>query len=162
MFDISRYSHLETMKYYHGSRSKFESFSIKGQGKHGLGFYFTADKYEAMHFARSLYGNGVDKEPTVYTVQLKARCPFDTMNSEHCQVVMNQFGLTFRPNKNAGGAKEQYYYLSRQLKTNGIEVDVNQAIESAGFDAVFWEFSNHMILFKESQIEILEIEPVQD
>jgi hypothetical protein len=147
------------MKFYHGSRSKFDSFSIPGDGKHGVGFYFTQDKSEAQHFARSLYGNGTDNTPTVYTVNLRVSNPFNTMDNDHCEQVMNHIGQTFKPNKNAGGAKEQYYYLARQLKAWGYN-DVNQAIKSAGFDAVFWEFMNHMIVFDPQQIEILDAEPL--
>lgn len=145
------------MKYYHGSRSNFKEFSIPGDGKHGVGFYFTQDKSEAQHFARSLYGNGSDNNPTVYTVQLTVRNLFNTMDVNHCQQVMQFFGLDFKPNKNAGGAKEQYYYLARQLSNWGHK-DVNQAIKAAGFDSVYWEFMNHVIVFDSQQILIIETE----
>lgn len=145
------------MKYFHGSRSRFKEFSVPGDGKHGEGFYFTQDKSEAQHFARSLYGNGVDQNPTVYTVELSIKNPFNTMDSQQCAQVMNYFGLVFKPNKNAGGAKEQYYYLARQLKSYG-HGDVNQCIKAAGFDAVFWEFMNHMIVLDAKDIQITEIE----
>ena len=145
------------MKHYHGSRSNFKQFSIPGDGKHGEGYYFTQDKSEAQHFARSLYGNGSDNNPTVYTVNLNVKNPFNTMDVSHCQQVMQYFGFDFKANKNAGGAKEQYYYLARQLKSWG-HGDVNQAIKAAGFDAVYWEFMNHMIVFDANQIDIVEVE----
>ena len=132
---------------------------MPGDGKHGVGFYFTADKSEAKHFAQSLYGNGVDTNPTVYTVNLAVKNYFNTMDINHCQQVMQHFGWEFKPHKNAGGAKEQYYYLARQLKSWG-QGDVNQAIKAAGFDAIYWEFMNHMIVFDAQQITILEIESV--
>lgn len=149
------------MKYYHGSRSRFNEFTVPGDGKHGVGFYFTPDKSEAVIFAKTLYGNGEDKNPTVYTVQLKVNNPLDTMNVGHCQQVMNHFGQEFKPNKNAGGAKEQYYYLVRQLKSWGIK-NTNEAIKAAGFDGVFWEFMGHMIVFDSNQIEILETESIEN
>lgn len=147
------------MKYYHGSRSNFNEFSIPGDGKHGIGFYFTADKSEAQHFAKSLYGTGSDNNPTVYTVQLKVSNPFNTMDINQCEQVAQHFNFTFKPNKNAGGAKEQYYYLARQLKNWG-HGDINQALKAAGFDAVYWEFMNHMVVFDASQIQVIEKEAV--
>lgn len=148
------------MKYYHGSRSKFNDFSIKGEGKHGQGFYFTADKNEACYFAKSLYGNGVDKSPTLYTVQLKVNNPFNTMSVEDCQKVMKSLGLEFKPSKNAGGAKEHYHYLEAQLKRQGINIPINDVIKQSGFDAVFYEFMHHMIVFDSSQVTVLETEPL--
>lgn len=151
--------YLICMKCYHGSRSYFKQFNIKGDGKHGEGFYFTKDKNEAHIFAKTLYGNGEDKNPTVYTVTLKVSNLFDTMNAEHCQLVMESIGQKFKAHKNVGGAKEHYYFLCRQLKAWGIN-DPNEAILKAGFDGIYYAFCEHIIVFDKDHIEIVEIEAI--
>lgn len=146
------------MKYFHGSRSLFQEFSYPGTGKHGTGFYFTADKNEAHYFAKSLYGNGVDKNPTVYTVQLKVLNPFNTMSINDCIKVCQHYGFEYKEPKNPGGAKEHYHYLQSQLKKQGLTADTNELIKGAGFDAIWYEFMDHMIVLSPEQIQIIETE----
>lgn len=146
------------MKYYHGSKSNFTVFNRKGSGKHGEGFYFTPDKAEANYFARSLYGGGGIEAPTIYTVNLKLNRSFNSMNPEDCESVMRSQGLKYSVAKNAGGAKEHYHYLEKQLKKNGILKSVNEVIQEAGFDSIVYDFMGHVIWFNEAQIEILESE----
>lgn len=148
------------MKAYHGSKSKFNQFSIKGSGKHGEGFYFTLDYAEARYFAKSLYGEGNQLNPTVYTVTLNIKNSFNTMNIDHCNQVMSTIlGQSYKVNKNASGAKEHYHYLGLQLKRNGISV--NEAIRQSGFDSLFWEFGNHIVVFNSDDIIIENQESIE-
>ena len=138
--------------YFHGTKSKITSFTKKGTGKHGEGFYFTPDYNEACYFANSLQGLKEDNVPRVYKVKLNYKNLFDTMNPLHCQKVMETMALNYKLPKIVGGAKEHYYHLEKQLRLDNL----NEAIKNAGFDGILYDFMGHVILFDESQIEILE------
>ena len=82
--------YLLIMKYYHGTKSQISEFNIPGTGKHGEGFYFTPDLNEAYYFARTLVGEGnPNQSPRIYTVNLSFSNLFNSMNPEHCQIVLN-------------------------------------------------------------------------
>ena len=142
------------MNYYHGTKSQITEFNQKGSGKHGEGYYFTPDYNEACYFAKSLYGNGENKGPRVYTVKLKAFNLFNSMSLEDAKSVALKFGLIYREPKNAGGPKEHYHYLAKQLKSIGI-INTNEAISQAGYDGILYDLMQHVIVFDSKQVEIL-------
>lgn len=144
------------MKYFHGSKNKFSEFSRLGQGKHGEGFYFTPDYNEARYFADSLSGSGSDEGRFVYIVSLKINNPFNSMNPIHCEQVCSFFNIKYKTPRTVGGAKEHYHHLADQLKKAGLGSETNLLISQAGFDAIFYDLMEHMIVFNSSQIEILE------
>jgi hypothetical protein len=146
--------------YYHGTRSTINRFTIKGAGKHGSGFYFTASYSDARAFASQLAGRGDRGEEKVYSVTLRIKRPFDTMSVEHASEVAHALGFNFRVYKNAGGPKEHYHHLVRQMISLGLATTetANDMIARAGFDAVHCGFFEHMIVFHEDQIEITDVE----
>lgn len=149
------------MKYYHGSRSKFSDFSHPGEGKHGIGFYFTPDLNEAHYFAKTLSGRGEANLPQLYTVKLKFNNLFNTMNIEHCQLVMKSVGLTYKTPPQAGGALEHYHYLAKQLATKNF-MNPNLVIRQAGFDGIFYDLMEHVIVFQPEQITVIHREEILD
>ena len=148
--------------WYHGSKSAFKQFTQKGSGQHGEGFYFASSFQDASIFASTLAGNGDREEPRVYTVNIRAKRPLNTMSVEDCKTVARFYGFEFRPLKNVGGPKEHYYYLARQLKAHGLgsKSEINDRIQKVGFDAIYYEFMNHLIVFNEDQISIENVKAV--
>jgi hypothetical protein len=146
--------------FFHGTKSKIKTFTIKGNGKHGSGFYFTSDFNEARYFAQHLSGNGDQEECRVYKVKLLLRRPFEAMNLSHAIEVAAFYGFKFKINSNAGGPKEHYHHLVNQMVRRGIaKKDIaNELIKRAGFDCVYSEQFEHMIVFDEDQIDILSEE----
>jgi hypothetical protein len=148
--------------HFHGTRSDILAFNFKGSGKHGIGFYFAASFQEARSFACTLAGNGDRGEPRVYTVKLKVRRAFDTMNADHAQEVAQFYGFQYRVARFAGGPKEHYHHLVNQMVRRGIckKAEVNEVISKAGFDAIYCDFFEHTIALFEDQIEIVSKEMV--
>ena len=150
------------LKYYHGTGSAFDQFTKPGYGKHGLGYYFTPDENEARYFAKSLSGvKEKDKRPRVIEVQLNVSHPFKTMSVEDAEKVAAHFNYKYKIPKVVGGSKEHYQHLELQLKKAGIvtgpagKSDFNDKIKEAGFDAVKYEFIDHLIVFDPKQIKII-------
>lgn len=143
--------------YYHGTKATFSEFTIPGNGKHGSGFYFTKDLNEAKHFAETLAGDGGTGTPKVYTVNLSYNNLFDTMNVSHCEEVCRRLGTDYKIPSSVGGPKEHHYYLGKQLKKKGLSENLNETLKELGFDGVFYEFMEHIIVFSPSQIEIISV-----
>jgi hypothetical protein len=146
-----------SMKFYHGSKSDISEFNVKGGGKHGKGFYFTPDRNEAIHFAKSLYGDGTKGLGFVYEIRLSFSNPFNTMSIAHCKIVSKLAGFDYQEPSFAGGAKERYHHLVSQLKGEGAissSDDVNDFIKEAGFDCILYDLMGHVIVFDSSQISI--------
>ena len=150
------------MTYYHGTKSKFARFTKLGSGKHGIGFYFAKAFGDARAFAFTLAGDGEGGEPRVYTVSVTCPRPFDTMNIEHCEAVARYYGFEYRVPRFAGGPKEHYHHLAKQLVSRGVATKelVNEAIKRAGFDGLWCEFFEHLIVFESEQIVIVSEETV--
>jgi hypothetical protein len=148
------------MNFYHGSKTKFSKFDKPGSGKHGPGFYFTPSRNEAMHFAKTLAGDGSSGQ-FLYEVDLLFNNPFNTMSVEHCSQVARSLNLAYRVPEFAGGAKEHYHHLLSQMKKRGLidsDSELNALIKTAGFDAIFYNLMEHVIVFDENQIEIISSE----
>jgi hypothetical protein len=146
--------------YYHGTKSLFNKFTNLGSGKHGLGFYFTKDFKDACAFAYTLAGDGQQGPPIVYHVNLDFNNLFNTMSVSHCEEVCRRLGTIFRINSNAGGAKEHYYYLAKQLKLKGISENINETLKDLGFDGILYDFMEHVVVFNPEQISIIKIQEV--
>ena len=144
--------------YYHGTKAEFTEFSKKGSGKHGPGFYFTKSKNEAYSFAHNLAGDGSDACPKIYTVELSFNNLFDTMSVPMCQEVCQRLGTTYKIPEFAGGLKEHYYHLQKQLKRKGLSENLNDTLKDLGFDGLFYEFMEHYILFSPEQIRLVSVE----
>ena len=148
--------------YYHGSRADFDEFTKLGTGKHGKGFYFTPDFKEARLYANTLAGDGTRNDPRVFTVKLKFKKPYNTMSVPDASEVAEYFGLVYRPPKFAGGAKEHYHALEKQLKkaVNVKKDGLNEAIVQAGCDALEYELMKHIVVFDPKQIKVTKVEKV--
>src|SRR5690606_1221158 len=139
------------MKYYHGTKSQISEFNIPGTGKHGEGFYFTPDLNEAYYFARTLVGEGnPNQSPRIYTVNLSFSNLFNSMNPEHCQIVLNSLNQNYKIPRSAGGAKEHYHYLKKQLQELGYS-NPNKIIKAAGYDGILYDLMEHVIVFNSDQ-----------
>lgn len=146
------------MKYYHGTKSQFKEFSLKGNGKHGEGFYFTGNLQDAKQFALSLAGIG-GHNPQVIIVHLKCTNLFNTLNPDHASIVMDSLGLNYKVPTSVGeyGANEHYDHLIKQLLKSGFsKSEINNLIQKAGFDGLIYDFMDHVIVFDENLILIEE------
>jgi hypothetical protein len=150
------------MQFYHGSKSNFDTFNKKGSGKHGPRYYFTPDRNEAIAFAKTLSGISNDGQ-FLYTVHLKCSNSFNTMNKEHCNIVARHLNTSYKAPEFVGGAKEHYHHLLSQLKRKGLidsDFDLNDRIQDSGFDSIFYDLMEHVIVFDEKQIELIKKEEI--
>jgi len=150
--------------YYHGSKSKIDKFTKLGQGKHGRGMYFTPDRNEASYFAKNLAGDGSSDLCRIYKVRLIASNPFNSMSVESSTLVGAYFGFKYKIPEFAGGAKEHYHHLQSQMKKRGIiesDQEMNSRLKEAGFDSVFYDLMEHLIVFDPDQVEIIDQEVIR-
>lgn len=153
--------------HYHGTKSDFDTFSKKGTGKHGSGYYFTPDKNEAKSFSRDLHGDGSKSQPKIFHAKLDVKTPFNTMNVDHAKKVAEHHGIEYKAPKKVGGPKEHYHHLESQMHRAGKlegkkgKSNFNDKIKEAGFDHVHYDFMNHKIAFEPKHIKVIKKENLE-
>jgi len=169
---------------YHGTPyGKFDKFSMRHRGKgadqqsvgdYGKGFYFTPNKQDAINYAFGI-GENIkikDPKPTLYTVELTMKNPFDMrLLSEvmHKQIeLVKKFGIFNVPEEeyskmfNEFGIDEEYYNFLTDVEgdigDNWADWDIKAKIKQHGHDSLINYSGDEYVVYEPKQIKIIDIE----